>query len=288
MGESYRGLTIRIGADTSTLQKALRGVNSAIGSTQSELRKVKQALNFDPSGVRAAAEGMRLASNRAAELHQKLNTLRKAEQQLAGTDAGKRLASQMYDAQAAALKAKNEYNDLNASLERVKRGITSATKGKVDLVGTDPSERDKVVEGLAKAKGEVGELAREYQRLKSMWLSKYKIVSSFFHFLCHGLDHLHGLADIFPDDFDYVTVISEELKAQMQDAVASMRMADTVADQLKAELSTLDDALRMDPSSLDAARLKMQNLQQQAKAASDRIARSFSAWTPSLRSREHG
>ena len=278
MGESYRGLTIRIGADTSTLQKALRGVNSAIGSTQSELRKVKQALNFDPSGVRAAAEGMQLASNRAAELHQKLNTLRRAEQQLAGTDAGKRLASQMYDAQAAALKAKNEYNDLNAALERVKRGITSATKGKVDLVGTDPSEIDKVVEGLAKAKGEVGELAREYQRLKSMWsgaaeeLDTSKQAAQLQDLrveIARTESQLKGLeaqaASFAASRF------GNDLKAQMQDAVASMRMADTVADQLKAELSTLDDALRMDPSSLDAARLKMQNLQQQAKAASDRI-----------------
>lgn len=278
MGESYRGLTIRIGADTSTLQKALRGVNSAIGSTQSELRKVKQALNFDPSGVRAAAEGMQLASNRAAELHQKLNTLRKAEQQLASTDAGKRLSSQLYDAQAAALKAKNEYNDLNAALEKVKRNIASATKGKVDLVNTDPSEIDKVVEGLTKAKGKVGELAREYQRLKSMWsgaaeeLDTSKQAAQLQDLRVEIARVESQLSSLEAQTTSFQSAkFGNELKAQMQDAVASMRTADAVVDSLKAELATLDEALEMDPSSLDAARLKMQNLQQQAQAATDRI-----------------
>lgn len=278
MGESYRGLTIRIGADTSSLQKALRGVNGAISSTQSELRKVKQALNFDASGVKAAAEGMQLASNRAAELEQKLRTLRKAEQQLANTEAGKRLANSMYDAQAAVVKAKNEYNDLNAAIERTKRAISTATKGKVNLVGVEGEELDRMVAGLTNAKGEVRELAQELQRLRSMWGG----VST-------ELDMSKQAAQLQDCRIEAAKVESElrslseratalsatrfgnALKEQMQDAVASMRTADATMDSLKAELATLDDALKLNPAALDTARLKMQNLQQQAQAATDRI-----------------
>lgn len=278
MGESYRGLTIRIGADTSSLQKALRGVNGAISSTQSELRKVKQALNFDASGVKAAAEGMQLASNRAAELEQKLRTLRKAEQQLANTEAGKRLANSMYDAQAAVVKAKNEYNDLNAAIERTKRAISTATKGKVNLVGVEGEELDRMVAGLTNAKGEVRELAQELQRLRSMWggvsteldMSKQAAQLQDCRIEAAKVEaELRSLSE--RATALSATRFGNALKEQMQDAVASMRTADATMDSLKAELATLDDALKLNPAALDTARLKMQNLQQQAQAATDRI-----------------
>ena len=53
MAESYRGLTIRIGGDTTSLQKALRTTNSAIAQTNQEMRKLGQAVRLDPSNVTA-------------------------------------------------------------------------------------------------------------------------------------------------------------------------------------------------------------------------------------------
>ena len=40
MADTYRGLTIRIGGDATSLQKALRSVNSSISATEQQLRKM--------------------------------------------------------------------------------------------------------------------------------------------------------------------------------------------------------------------------------------------------------
>ena len=42
-----RGITIELGADTSGLSKALKGVNQEIGKTQKELKDVEKLLKLD-------------------------------------------------------------------------------------------------------------------------------------------------------------------------------------------------------------------------------------------------
>ena len=43
-----KGITVEIGGDTTGLDKALKGVNSTIKSTQSQLRDVNRLLKLDP------------------------------------------------------------------------------------------------------------------------------------------------------------------------------------------------------------------------------------------------
>lgn len=43
-----KGITIEIGGDTTKLQTALKGVNTEIRNTQSQLRDVEKLLKLDP------------------------------------------------------------------------------------------------------------------------------------------------------------------------------------------------------------------------------------------------
>jgi len=85
MAESYRGLTIRIGGDTSSLTKALKAANQASTQTQAELRKVSQALKFDPSSVEAYTVQVGYLANQATNTAMKLRQLHDAQDQLAKT-----------------------------------------------------------------------------------------------------------------------------------------------------------------------------------------------------------
>lgn len=76
MGESYRGITIEIKGETTKLTKALRSADSAIKQTQSELRRINQALKFDSTStmlVNAKIDemGQRSQQTRARLLHLK-------------------------------------------------------------------------------------------------------------------------------------------------------------------------------------------------------------------------
>jgi len=54
MAESYRGLTIRIGGDTTKLTQALHTANQAISGTQSSMKKLSDALKMDPTRIQVA------------------------------------------------------------------------------------------------------------------------------------------------------------------------------------------------------------------------------------------
>jgi len=82
MAESYRGLTIRIGGDTSSLVKALRAPNQAISQTQAEIRKLGQALKLDPGNVQVISTQMGYMANQATNVSMKLAELKRAQEQI--------------------------------------------------------------------------------------------------------------------------------------------------------------------------------------------------------------
>ena len=80
MAESYRGLTVRIGADTTSLQKAMKGINSAVSATQGQLTRLQRALSGlgDDVSASASSKQLELLSNAAQETATRLATLKRA------------------------------------------------------------------------------------------------------------------------------------------------------------------------------------------------------------------
>ena len=276
MGESYRGLTIRIGADTSSLQKALRGVNGAISSTQSELRKVKQALNFDASGVKAAAEGMKLATNRAAQLEARLQTVRRYEAALGQSAGAKRLSNSLYDAQLAAQKANAEYNKVNKTLEQLKRNMSF--KSGVNLMEMDDEGVRKTVEAFSRLKNELGDVARKYKEVRSTWqaasdeLSTAKMAAQLQDARLEGARLEAQLSQVGDQMLSFSrTEFANRMKADFKELANGANIADSAIDSLKAEISTLDEALKLNPQSLETARAKMNALRQASETTATKI-----------------
>ena len=48
-GNRIKGITVEIGGDTTKLQTALKGVNTEIRNTQSQLKDVEKLLKLDPA-----------------------------------------------------------------------------------------------------------------------------------------------------------------------------------------------------------------------------------------------
>ena len=51
MANRIKGITVEIGGDTTKLQTALKGVNSEIKNTQSQLKDVEKLLKLDPGNT---------------------------------------------------------------------------------------------------------------------------------------------------------------------------------------------------------------------------------------------
>ena len=78
MAESYRGLTIRIGGDTTKLSQALKSADRAISGTNTEIRKLSQALKLDPSSLEAARLKMSAFEEQATNTAMRLAGLNSA------------------------------------------------------------------------------------------------------------------------------------------------------------------------------------------------------------------
>lgn len=76
-----KGITVEIGGDTTKLQVALKGVNSEIRNTQSQLRDVEKLLKLDPGNTDLLAQKHRLLGQAVEETKNKLETLKTAQEQ---------------------------------------------------------------------------------------------------------------------------------------------------------------------------------------------------------------
>lgn len=55
-GNRIKGITVEISADTTKLQSALKGVNSEIKNTRSQLKDVEKLLKLDPGNTELLAQ----------------------------------------------------------------------------------------------------------------------------------------------------------------------------------------------------------------------------------------
>ena len=97
-GNRIRGITVEIGGDTTKLQTALKGVNTEIRNTQSQLRDVEKLLKLDPGNTELIAQKHRLLAQAVSETREKLETLKTAQQQADEALRNGTISQDQYDA----------------------------------------------------------------------------------------------------------------------------------------------------------------------------------------------
>ena len=72
MASRIKGITVEIGGDTTGLDKALKGVNGTIRSTQSSLRDVNRLLKLDPKNTTLLSQKQKLLKESISATKEKL------------------------------------------------------------------------------------------------------------------------------------------------------------------------------------------------------------------------
>ena len=96
-GNRIKGITVEIGGDTTKLQTALKGVNTEIRNTQSQLRDVAKLLKLDPGNTELIAQKHRLLAQAVSETREKLETLKTAQRQADEALRNGTISQQQYD-----------------------------------------------------------------------------------------------------------------------------------------------------------------------------------------------
>ena len=144
VAETYKGLTIRLGGDSSGLQQALKAISSSVATTESQLRKLKQALKLDPGNTEALTKSLDLMGNKAIETQRRVQTLKKQIDQLGSekvqllggkqsADTVRQLADATEDASARAAEARRNYNQITTELAEFYKPINDAVNATKNL-----------------------------------------------------------------------------------------------------------------------------------------------------------
>lgn len=153
MANNIKGITIEIGGDTTGLDKALKGVNSELTSTQRELKEVDKALKLDPKNTELLEQKQRTLAKAVEATSQKLKTLKDAQAQAAEQLERGEIGQKQYDAltreivktEAALKEATKASNDFNAS--------TAGLSASLDGISTKANSVATATKGLSTAAG---------------------------------------------------------------------------------------------------------------------------------------
>ena len=131
LASRIKGITVEIGGDTTGLEKALKGVNSSIKTTQSALKDVERLLKLDPTNTELLTQKQKLLKDAIASTSEKLETLKEAQKQAKEQLERGELGQDKYDA------LQREIVETEQELKRLQEqaATTSVTLEKIAAAG---------------------------------------------------------------------------------------------------------------------------------------------------------
>lgn len=137
--KNIKGITIKIGAETTELTKALKDVNSIVAKSNSELKSLNQALKLDPKNTELLSQKQEVLRNNIKATTERLNTLKEAQRQMGSYNS-------LTDEQ------KESYRALSVEISKTESSLKGMNK---ELKSTSTINLDGLKKGLKK----VGDVA---------------------------------------------------------------------------------------------------------------------------------
>ena len=185
MSDAYKGLTIRIGADTTRLQDAMRASSRAADEARKHMRLLENAAKLDPTSVKAVQLQFKELAGQSSAYSKTLHTLKTSLAQLDAEGIGK-IYSGTKNAAYEAEKAKEAYSGIVAEIKRYKNALASKYDAGFDIAkpSTDPFKGlDKNADAVKAKMRELGATEKEvaeYARMVGVYfkrMDEYSVAS---------------------------------------------------------------------------------------------------------------
>ena len=269
----YKGLTIRIGGDTSQLNSALKASTKSAASLQREIRQITRAMRFDPTDLKNVDTRMRLTTNRAESLYSKMRLLKSAYGELGDTVVSvggsatsvRKLSESTENIALAASAAKERYNDMTKNLAANYRELEARAKAAGKSMNLNALSRQGSDDTFERQMAKLRELGvitdEEIQKLREMravWGEAFDSSEAY-----KAASQLEGMAvdmQRFESEARNAAATVRELNTvskysgdSWQESTARIRSMDSALSECAKQASAYEAALRKDPSSLTAA-----------------------------------
>lgn len=278
MAGAYKGLTIRIGADSTKLSSALRSANSAIYKTQSELNKLTKALKLDPGNQNAASLQMGRLSEQTTNVAKQIENLKAGIKEFGkltakhlDVDTGKLVdgesiaelanntKSVTYEAEA----WKKTYTEVDGELGKIYKSIKSLTdvdlaKATRDGFGAEFEAELENAMNIAAEKGQpIDVLADKIRELKPAWMQAKAEMDNYAD--AAKLDSLTDDLALQESKIKAVAHQYAEMASKSSISKSTQELADRTelvgkaADDASQRFRRLDEAAKLNPNSIGTA-----------------------------------
>lgn len=283
MADAYRGLTIRIGGDTTKLTAALRAAQKAASQTQSQLRAIDKAARFDPESISNASLKIRLMEERAQDLASQLKTTNQAYNELGSKEVDgttiRQLAEQTDNAALAAQRALERYNAVDAELEQMYTAINKAAQASGDFSDNFDLRKADDIESVVQQMVELGTISQDdadkLTYLREVWNEAFKgnetakAVQTFRELEVKA----EGLNSELKNTHTQLSSLKapSNLSTSFSSTATAVKRIDSQIKILESDARKADEALQIDPTNMAAAQRKMADLAKATELANEKV-----------------
>ena len=288
MSRRIEGIQIKIGGDTSNLNKALQGVNRQIAKTQYDLRDINKLLKVDPGNTELIAQKYKALDAAMAAVKDKLELMGsmskeglndtqlaafnreviEAQQKLTGLNAEFKSFYET-DSNAAILKA---FKEMDASLATTKQRLKEINAA----LKLDPSSVDLLTQKeklLAEQIETTKQKIAEFGNINSEHLFGGTELDKEFAQVANVVDASLKQLETEYKEFGSVAkqVNEQSVKETVEQAKASMDEANKSLDHTSDNLKRIEALLEMDPGNVDLIAQKEELLAQKIEDVKNKI-----------------
>ena len=277
MSEAYRGLTIRIGADTTSLTKALRSSRNALGYINDEMVQLRKALRLDPANLVAANLKMRALGEASENTSKKFAVLLEQQRQMNAKGIGK-IAEGMQNVSEYVGSAKQRYTDLTEALAKTKNEIKALSKEhEIAFSNKKPLKNEKAL--LAACGDEAKVLIDHYKKLVTLWkeaegsYAQARQVQGFVELQAHIQKTSAEFKDYIRqyNDMRLGASIVKAVGEQFNILTREVEMSANAMTTLRQQGTVLREAFELDPTNVRMLGMYMDNCAEQALVLENRI-----------------
>lgn len=278
MAGAYKGLTIRIGADSTKLSSALRSANSAIYKTQSELNKLTKALKLDPGNQNAASLQMGRLSEQTTNVAKQIENLKAGIKEFGNLTAkhldvdtgklvdGENIAELANNTKSVTYEAeawKKTYTEVDGELGKIYKNIKALTdvdlaKATRDGFGDEFEAELENAMNIAAEKGQpIDALADKIHELKPAWMQAKAEMDNY-----ADAAKLDSLTDDLALQESKIKAVAHQyaemasksnISKTTQDLADRTQLVGKAADDASQRFRRLDEAAKLNPNSIGTA-----------------------------------
>lgn len=259
---AYKGLTIRIGADITRLSSALRGANSVIYKTQSQLTKLNRAAKLDPGNTGVMTRQFGAVSSQATNLAAKMDVLRQGLTELGktpleGTKGNvAELAKETQSAALEAERAKEVYDSLTKQINELYAPIKDNTGIDLHKSTADGTFEEDIT--FLRRMGEITiEQEMEIRNLRERWNEANDALTNYSN--AAKLEEMKN--DIAATDAQLMAMSRTYAQLQMKSNLSrsfagldsQLRLVNSAAEMAKNRFERLNNAAKINPGNIGLA-----------------------------------